>query len=209
MERREVAATGSSGPQGRSHAPLPRPLMWNLIVCTGTVCPWRTIRRGAAQAENGEGLRQRRPERRQGGAGGRGSPRPRPDPSATHSSPPPFTFSHVRLRRAQIKGAAALCATAEVKERYLILTGAAGQPFATVRTHSRRKMCVFLLACVCLVARGQISKWICGRLPLRGNAPDSGAQLFISCPHAHTYHSCPAAVILLCPVRLTPPQATM
>ena len=103
--------------------------------------------------------------RRRGAGGGKAeqvgqeAPAPALTPQPPIPPPPPFTFSHVRLRRAQIKGVAALCATAEVKERYLILTGAAGQPFATVRTHSRRKMCVFLLACVCLVARGQISKW--------------------------------------------------
>ena len=103
--------------------------------------------------------------RRRGAGGGKAeqvgqeAPAPALTPQPPIPHPPPFTFSHVRLRRAQIKGVAALCATAEVKERYLILTGAAGQPFATVRTHSRRKMCVFLLACVCLVARGQISKW--------------------------------------------------
>ena len=103
--------------------------------------------------------------RRRGAGGGKAeqvgqeAPAPALTPHTPIPHPPPLTFSHVRLRRTQTKGLAARCATAVVKERYLILTGAAGQPFATVRTHSRRKMCVFLLACVCLVARGQISKW--------------------------------------------------
>ena len=102
--------------------------------------------------------------RRRGAGGGKAeqvgqeAPAPALTPQPPIPHPPPFTFSHVRLRRAQIKGVAALCATAEVKERYLILTGAAGQPFATVGPHSRGKNCVFLLACVWLLARGQISK---------------------------------------------------
>ena len=96
--------------------------------------------------------------RRQGGAGEPGSPRPRPHPSNTPSSPPPPHILTCALASAQIKGLAALCATAEVKERYLIPTGAAGPPFATGRSHARRKIRVLLLACVWLLARGQISK---------------------------------------------------
>ena len=96
--------------------------------------------------------------RRQGGAGGPRSPRPRPYPSSIPSLPPPPHILTCALASAQIKGLAAFCATAEVKERYLIPTGAAGQPFATGRPHSRRKICVILLTCVWLLARGQISK---------------------------------------------------
>ena len=92
--------------------------------------------------------------RRQGGAGGPRSPRPRPYPSSIPSLPPPPHILTCALASAQIKGLAAFCATAEVKERYLIPTGAAGKPFATGRPHSRRKNCVLLLACVWLLARG-------------------------------------------------------
>ena len=102
--------------------------------------------------------------RRRGAGGGKAkqvgqeAPAPALTPHTPIPHPPPLTFSHVRLRRTQTKGLAARCATAVVKERYLILTGAAGQPFATVGPHSRGKKCVFLLACVWLLARGQISK---------------------------------------------------
>ena len=96
--------------------------------------------------------------RRQGGAGEPGSPRPRPHPSNIPSSPPSLHILTCALASAQIKGAPAFCATEVVKERYLIPTGAAGKPFATGRPHSRRKKCVLLLACVWLLARGQISK---------------------------------------------------
>ena len=102
--------------------------------------------------------------RRRGAGGGKAkqvgqeAPAPALTPHTPIPHPPPLTFSHVRLRRTQTKGLAARCATAVVKERYLILTGAAGQPFATVGPHSRGKNCVFLLACVWLLARGQISK---------------------------------------------------
>ena len=107
--------------------------------------------------------------RRQGGAGEPGSPRPRPHPSNTPSSPPPPHILTCALASAQIKGLAALCATAEVKERYLILTGAAVQPVATGRPHSRQKTCVLLLACMWLLARGQISK--SARWSKRGKPP--------------------------------------
>ena len=102
--------------------------------------------------------------RRRGAGGGKAeqvgqeAPAPALTPQPPIPHPPPFTFSHVRLRRAQIKGVAALCATAEVKERYLIPTGAAGHPISAVWALWRRKICVLLLACVWLLGRGQISK---------------------------------------------------
>ena len=118
--------------------------------------------------------------RRRGAGGGKAeqvgqeAPAPALTPHTPIPHPPPLTFSHVRLRRTQTKGLAARCATAVVKERYLILTGAAGQPFATVGPHSRGKKCVFLLACVWLLARGQISKssmWSKRGKPPRGCLP--------------------------------------
>ena len=99
-----------------------------------------------------------RSRRRQGGTGGPGSPRPVLTPSNIPSSPPPSQILTFALASAQIKGAPAFCATEVVKERYLIPTGAAGHPISAVWALWRRKICVLLLACVWLLARGQISK---------------------------------------------------
>ena len=102
---------------------------------------------------------------------GQEAPAPALTPHTPIPHPPPLTFSHVRLRRTQTKGLAARCATAVVKERYLISRGATGQPFQIVWPYARRKIATYSLVSSgfvrvanlkveCMVGSGQTPTWV-------------------------------------------------
>ena len=111
------------------------------------------IGRGAAEPVKAALLRRARPA----------SPPP-VKPSTISSTPPHLTISHVRLRRVQIKGAAALCTTQEIKEPRQILRGSTGQSFQG----GLLGFCSFACVCECvsdfkvqyLVATGQTPTWV-------------------------------------------------